>query len=78
MYNTKVVCTYNTPDVFLETDKVTEDEKAFIRDTIYRQELLDILDIDNDVNNEKYDLKIDAAVFQCLCSPIRCIESYSA
>ena len=62
MYNTKVVCTYNTPDVFLETDKVTEDEKAFIRDTIYRQELLDILDIDNDVNNEKYDLKIDAAV----------------
>jgi len=52
MYNTKVVCTYNTPEVFLETDNVSEDEKAFIRDVIYRQELLDILGIVNDNNNE--------------------------
>jgi hypothetical protein len=46
MYNTKVVCTYNTPEVFLETDDITDDEKAFVRDIIYRQELLDILNID--------------------------------
>ena len=53
MYNTKVVCTYNTPEVFLETDDITDDEKAFIRDTIYRQELLDILGVDyvNDDND---------------------------
>jgi len=59
MYNTKVVCTYNTPEVFLETDNVTEHEKAFIRDVIYRQELLDILSIIDDNNN---DLKIDNAI----------------
>ena len=47
MYNTQVVCTYNTPEVFLETDDITDDEKMFIRDTIYRQELLDIF-CDND------------------------------
>ena len=49
MYNTNVVCTYNTPEVFLETDNVTDGEKSFIRDTIYRQELLDIFEI-NDYN----------------------------
>ena len=53
MYNTQVVCTYNTPEVFLETDNINDDEKAFVRDTIYRQELLDILNIDyvNDDND---------------------------
>lgn len=43
MYDTKFVCTYHTPEVFLDTDNVTEDEKEFIRNTIYRQELLYIL-----------------------------------
>ena len=52
MYNTKVVCTYNTPEVFLETDDITDDEKAFVRDTIYRQELLNIL-CENDDNDDK-------------------------
>lgn len=65
MYNTQVVCTYNTQEVFLETDDITDDEKAFVRDTIYRQELLNILNIDyvnddndNDekINNEINDL----------------------
>jgi hypothetical protein len=52
MYNTQVVCTYNTPEVFLETDDITDDEKAFVRDTIYRQELLNIL-CENDDNDDK-------------------------
>jgi len=43
MYNTKIVCTYNTPEVFLDEDNVSEEEKGFIRDAIYRQEFLDIL-----------------------------------
>jgi hypothetical protein len=47
MYNTKVICTYHTPEVFLDTDRITDAEKEFVRDTIYRQELLDILSIDN-------------------------------
>ena len=69
MYNTKVVCTYNTPEVFLETDNVTDDQKSFIRDVIYRQELLDILgindiDIDNDnIYNEADGLADDPYYF---------------
>jgi len=43
MYNTKVVCTYHTPEVFNSTDNISEEEKDFIRNTIYRQELLNIL-----------------------------------
>lgn len=46
MYNTKVVCTYNTSDVFLEEDvNVSKEEKDFVRDVIYRQEILNILGI---------------------------------
>jgi hypothetical protein len=51
MYNTKVVCTYNTSEVFLEEDSISEQEREFVRDVIYRQELLDILGIDK--YNEK-------------------------
>jgi hypothetical protein len=46
MYNTTVICTYNTPDVFLETDDITDDDKEFVRQTLYRQELLDVLGIE--------------------------------
>jgi hypothetical protein len=51
MYNTKIVCTYHTPEVFLETDKITDDEKIFIRNVIYREEFLNILGM------EEYDDK---------------------
>ena len=63
MYNTQVVCTYNTPEVFLATDNITDDEKAFVRDTIYRQELLDIFNIDCDNDNDT-ELKINNALKQ--------------
>jgi len=46
MYNTKIVCTYNTSDVFLESDNITDNEKKFICDAIYRQELLNIFGIE--------------------------------
>jgi hypothetical protein len=46
MYNTTVICTYNTPDVFLETDDITDDDKEFVRQTLYSQELLDVLGIE--------------------------------
>jgi hypothetical protein len=51
MYNTKVVCTYNTDEVFLETDNITDEERYFVRDAIYRQEVLDILEMED--YNEK-------------------------
>jgi hypothetical protein len=55
MYNTKVVCTYNTPDVFSVDDTVSEEEKDFVRDVIYRQELLNILGMEefNDSEMER-------------------------
>ncbi len=42
MYDTSVICTYMDEDVILESDGVNDDEAAFIRSCIYRQELLNI------------------------------------
>jgi hypothetical protein len=47
MYNTKIICTYHSTDVFLDTDRISDEDKAFIRDTIYRQELLNILGMED-------------------------------
>jgi hypothetical protein len=53
MYDTKYECRYNKDDIFLETDIVTEDEKDFIRDVLYREDLMHIFYI------EEYDLSSD-------------------
>ena len=52
MYNTKVVCTYHTDEVFLETDQITDEERYFVRDAIYRQEVLDILGMEDYIETE--------------------------
>jgi len=52
MYNTKFVCTYNTSEVFLEEDNISDDEKKFVRDVIYRQELLNILGMEDFKDSE--------------------------
>lgn len=52
MYNTKVVCTYNLSDVFNPSDVISDEDKDFIRDSLYRQELLDILGMDEFNENE--------------------------
>lgn len=57
MYNTKIICTYNTSEVFLDSDVLTDSERQFIRDTIYRQELLNIFEIE-----EYNDKKLDSAI----------------
>ena len=46
MYNTKFECRYHKDDVFLETDNVTEEEKEFIRNILYREDVLNIFLID--------------------------------
>ena len=58
MYNTKCVCTYNTSDIFFEYDNITDEEKEFIRDAIYRQELLNILGME-DYNEKEMDRAIN-------------------
>lgn len=42
MYNIELLSIYNSDRVFLETDVITESEKDFVRDVIYRQEILKI------------------------------------
>jgi translation elongation factor EF-Ts len=74
MYNTKVECTYNTPEVFLETDDITDDEKMFVRDTIYRQELLNVLDIDYENEDNDNDDKISEAVKELYIRVKDCTE----
>jgi len=46
MYDTKFECRYHKDDVFLETDKVNNYEKSFIRDILYKEDLLNIFSID--------------------------------
>jgi hypothetical protein len=48
MYDTKYECRYHKDDVFLETDVISEDEKEFVRNVLYREDLLNIFDIDDD------------------------------
>jgi hypothetical protein len=45
MYDTHVECTYHS-EVFLETDNITEREKTFIRNCLYRQEFLNIFTLE--------------------------------
>jgi hypothetical protein len=54
MYNLNYTCIYNKTDIFLkeEEDKLSEDDKDDIRDELYRNDLLHILDA-NDIDNEK-------------------------
>ena len=53
MYNTKFECRYNKDGVFLETDDVTDDEKVFIRNILYREDMLNIFSVDS---NDDFDV----------------------
>ena len=46
MYDTHLSLTYHTSEVFLETDEISDDEKDFIRNCIYRQELLNLFNLE--------------------------------
>jgi len=56
MYDTKFECRYNRDDVFLETDEVNDDEKSFIRNILYKEDLLNIFFIDF---NDEFDVFIN-------------------
>ncbi len=55
MYDTKFECRYHREDVFLDTDKVNDYEKSFIRDILYKEDLLNIFSIDC-FNDEDFDI----------------------
>lgn len=48
MYDTKFECRYHKDDIFLETDDVNDEEKGFIRDILYKEDLLNIFGINYD------------------------------
>ena len=54
MYNTKYECRYHKDDVFLETDAITNDEKEYIRDILYKEDLLNIFNIDINDDFEEF------------------------
>jgi hypothetical protein len=47
MYDTTIICTYNTTEVFLETDNISVSEKEFVCNVIYRQEFLNIFEMEH-------------------------------
>ena len=47
VYDTHYTCVYNSPDVFLETDQVFESEREFILDVLYRQDILNIFNMED-------------------------------
>lgn len=53
MYNANYECRYYKEDVFLETDEVNDEEKDFIRDVLYKEDLMNIFDMEED---ETFDL----------------------
>ena len=74
MYNTTILCTYNTPEVFLDTDSISETDKDFVRNAIYRQEFLNILglkeydekELDNSINNLYEKIKVCSELKECI------------
>lgn len=48
MYNTKYECRYHKDTVFLDTDNISEDEKEYIRNVLYREDLLHIFNVESD------------------------------
>jgi hypothetical protein len=55
MYDTKFECRYHRDDVFLDTDQVNENEKDYIRNILYKEDLLNIFYIDYNHESEIFD-----------------------
>lgn len=76
MYDTTFRCRYHREDVFLETDDLNDKEREFVRNVLYKEDLLNILMIDfsddadifSGVMSELYDNVKE-------CSPLKsCME----
>lgn len=58
MYNTKFECRYYKDDVILDTDDVTDSEINFIRNYLYKEDLLTIFNIDYGDSDEVFENSI--------------------
>jgi hypothetical protein len=59
MYNTKYECRYHKDDIFLETDDIDEDGKDYVRNILYREDLLNIFFVSYDEDTNYLDEAID-------------------
>jgi hypothetical protein len=55
MYDINYECRYYKDDVFIETDVVTDDEKEYIRNILYREDILNIFSIDENQESDIFD-----------------------
>jgi hypothetical protein len=62
MYNTKYIITYNDSSVFLDSDKISDNDKNFIMDALYRNDLFNIFNLD--------ELDFDENVFDKIISDL--------
>ena len=73
VYNTKYQCTYHLSEVFTDSDNINENDKYFVREAIYRQDLLNVFGIDEyneqKINNEIHEIyekvKDSKEIMQC-------------
>lgn len=80
MYNIEYECRYHKDNVFLDTDKVSDDEKDYIRNILYREDLFNILDINNTEELECFD-RVISNLYKILtnCSELReCMRETAA
>jgi hypothetical protein len=56
MYNTEYECRYFKEDVFLDTDNISDEEKDYVRNILYREDLLHIFNIDSSNVFEIFDV----------------------
>ena len=52
MYETKYICTYNSSNVFEDSDNITDSDRDFILNALYRNDLLYIFNLEDfDIEN---------------------------
>ena len=47
IYNTKYICKYNALDIFQEDDDINDNDKEFVKDSLYRSDILNIFNIED-------------------------------
>ena len=47
IYNTTYTCTYSSHDIFLDTDKISDTDKDFIKNVLYRNDLMHIFNLED-------------------------------
>jgi len=54
MYNTKYIPCYKDSNIFVSTDDISDDDKDFVIDALYRKDLLNIFNVE-DFNEDVFD-----------------------